>query len=284
MEHSPFISLITATLNASKTLRGCIESIAQQTYPNFEHLIIDGYSTDNTMEIVKEYAQKYPHIKYISEKDKGIYDAMNKGIEMAQGEWIYFLGADDRLFDDSVLMRIFDGHRKYMVEEADFVYANVLLGDTGTVYDGIFDVIKLYNNNICHQCIFVKRNVFDKKGIFSLKYPVLADYYFNLLCFTDDSIRKEYLNIIIAYFALNGASGAVKDPFENEKFDLFKKNLKNVSFETLLRFRIIYADKSSIVGKINYIINNILLDILTTYITRKLRKIIYMLRSKFHFF
>ncbi|GAB4128568.1 MAG: hypothetical protein OHK0045_02960 [Raineya sp.] len=89
----PKISIITPTYNAEKTIGACLESVAKQNYPYLEHWIIDGLSTDNTIKIVSEYARKYPHIKYVSEKDRGIYDAMNKGIDLAKGDFPTVLGS-----------------------------------------------------------------------------------------------------------------------------------------------------------------------------------------------
>ncbi|MFN3316004.1 MAG: glycosyltransferase, partial [Raineya sp.] len=84
----PRISIITPTFNAEQTIKRCLESVANQNYPSIEHWIVDGLSQDGTLEIVKEYAQKYSHVKYISEKDEGIYDAMNKGIDLATGDFL----------------------------------------------------------------------------------------------------------------------------------------------------------------------------------------------------
>jgi glycosyltransferase involved in cell wall biosynthesis len=97
---TPQLSIITPTYNAADTLQACLESVAQQNYPHLEHWIIDGLSKDSTMEIVRDYAQRHSHIKYISESDKGIFDAMNKGIDLATGEFLLFLGADDMLIEN----------------------------------------------------------------------------------------------------------------------------------------------------------------------------------------
>lgn len=101
------ISIITVTYNSSKTLKDTIESVLKQTYTNYEHIIVDGLSKDNTMEIVKEYEAKYNgKLKYISEKDSGLYDAMNKGIKMATGDIIGILNSDDMYAHENVLQEI----------------------------------------------------------------------------------------------------------------------------------------------------------------------------------
>ena len=101
------ISIITATYNSEKTLKDTLESVLKQTYTNYEHIIVDGDSKDNTMKIVKTYEEKYQgKLRYISEKDSGIYDAMNKGIKMATGDIIGILNSDDIYANENVLEKI----------------------------------------------------------------------------------------------------------------------------------------------------------------------------------
>lgn len=101
------ISIITVTYNSAKTLKETLESVLKQKYTNYEHIIVDGLSKDNTIEIVKEYEEKYNgKLKYISEKDTGLYDAMNKGIKMATGDIIGILNSDDIYAHENVLQEI----------------------------------------------------------------------------------------------------------------------------------------------------------------------------------
>ena len=102
MNKSKF-SIIIPTLNASKTLEKALDSIVTQSYKSYQIIIVDGDSADCTCEIVKQYQQKCSEISLIIDKDKGIYDAMNKGIALSTSEWLYFMGADDELFDENVL-------------------------------------------------------------------------------------------------------------------------------------------------------------------------------------
>ncbi|MDB5089026.1 MAG: glycosyltransferase, partial [Mucilaginibacter sp.] len=103
---APFISIIVPTYNAEKTLRMCIDSVVSQSYRQKEIWIVDNQSDDSTISIINEYVTLYSYIKYISGKDRGIYDAMNKGIGVANGRWLYFLGSDDTLHDKNVLTAI----------------------------------------------------------------------------------------------------------------------------------------------------------------------------------
>lgn len=145
----PRITVVTPVFNASETLEECILSVANQNYLNLEHWFIDGKSTDGSLEIIKRYAAQFPHIKCISEKDKGIYDAMNKGIDSSSGEWLYFLGADDVLMPD-VLNEVFCGE---WIGDYDVIYGNVIFKHSGQVYDGEFDRQKMISYCICHQAI-----------------------------------------------------------------------------------------------------------------------------------
>lgn len=222
MVADPKISIITPTLNAENNIEACILSVANQSYQNKEHLIIDGLSTDNTLAIVEKYAQQYPHIRFISEKDSGIYDAMNKGIDLASGEWVYFLGSDDLFHTDSVLEEIFgiEGISLY-----DLVYGNVVWGDTGTLYDGKFSLLKLMDKNICHQAIFYNSSVFRLLGKFDTKYKIWSDWLFNIKCFACEEIRTKYVDTAVAKFTFGGQSSQriVDDTFLTDKLTIFKK-------------------------------------------------------------
>jgi glycosyltransferase involved in cell wall biosynthesis len=257
LKHNYKISIIIPTFNSEKVLAAAIQSVLNQSFTDFEVLIIDGISTDDTLNIAKNYADS--RIKIFSEKDKGIYDAMNKGTEKAQGEWLYFLGSDDVLIDNYILKRIFEDNKR-LVETADFIYGNVLLGDTNKVYGGYRDVFMLYKKNVCHQACFVKKNVLLSKGLFDLKYKIMADYHFNLLCFTDNNIRKTYIDTVVARYAIDGASAKQLDiDFSSEIYDLFVKNVKNLSPEIFVKFKVMYANRKGLKNNLIFIKNSILL-------------------------
>jgi glycosyltransferase involved in cell wall biosynthesis len=196
----PKISIIIPTVNASKTLSIAIESVIDQSYQNFELLIIDGLSTDDTIEIAKKYNDD--RIKIISEKDSGIYDAMNKGIRLAKGNWIYFLGSDDRFYNKEVL----DNLSSWFKSENEILYGNVVFSISGKVYDGKFTKLKLLQKNICHQAIFTRKQVFEKTGNFEIKYKALADWHLNMKWFNDRSIKHKYIGQTIAYYYEDGYS------------------------------------------------------------------------------
>lgn len=212
------VTIITPVFNAEKDIEACLLSVAGQSYPDKEHLLVDGASTDGTLEIIKQYAEKYSHIKLISEKDDGIYDAMNKGIDLASGEWIYFLGCDDVFYDGKVLEDIFSLDA---TDSFDVVYGNVLWGDTGEIYDGKFSLLKLMNKNICQQALFYRKTLFARMGKFDLRYTLLADHVFNMKWFNGSTINQFYMDIIVAKYGISGRSTTIEDP-------LFFKNIDSI--------------------------------------------------------
>jgi len=202
----PFFSIIIPTYNSEKTLKQCLESVVNQSFTNFEALIMDGVSTDKTLEIA-ENSNDY-RIRIFSEKDKGIYDAMNKGIKLAKGEWLYFLGSDDELYNLDVLCKIYEYIEKSNI---DIIYGNVYSTLFGGIYDGVFTREKIENKNICHQAMFFNKKVFKKTGKFDLKYKAYADWDHNLKCFFSSRIKNMYVNEVIANYADGGYSSIFGD-------------------------------------------------------------------------
>ena len=129
-EESPIkFSIIIPTFNSEDTLAIALESILKQVYQQFEVIIVDGLSTDATKEIVSQYQKKLPSMVFHSEADKGIYDAMNKGIDLAKGNWLFFMGSDDSFFDTTVLEKVVEAIQN---SKPKVLYGNVKIhGDTG---------------------------------------------------------------------------------------------------------------------------------------------------------
>jgi glycosyltransferase involved in cell wall biosynthesis len=213
-------SIIIPTYNSTPTLTRCLDSIINQKNKNFEVWFIDGVSTDGTLDIIKKYQSVYPYINYISESDKGIYDAMNKGIALARGEYLYFLGSDDTLYNENIFAVVSTEIKK---SQAKILYGNVLMiGNnesgkyTELLHAGKFDLKRLFSHNICHQSIFYHHSVFKESGNFNTKYAIYADYDLNLRCIANYEFL--YLDKIIANFNLGGASTQITDQeFEKDK-------------------------------------------------------------------
>jgi glycosyltransferase involved in cell wall biosynthesis len=204
----PKISIITAVYNSQNYLTECIESVINQTYANKEHILVDGLSTDDSLDIIKRYAEQFNHIRYLSEKDTGIYDAINKGIEMSSGDWLYVIGSDDVFYDNDVLQSIFTlrDSNKY-----DVIYGNVVFKTRNIVYNGEFNKYKLLLTNICHQAIFYKSYLHKLFGKYEISYKLYADWNFNLQWFNCKSIKRKYVTRTIALYNDTGFSNTDHD-------------------------------------------------------------------------
>jgi glycosyltransferase involved in cell wall biosynthesis len=199
---APFLSIIIPTYNSHAVVQLALDSIRQQDFQDYEIIIVDGSSKDNTLGIIKSNQLRDPRIFFVSEVDKGIYDAMNKGIDLARGNWLYFLGSDDRLVGNNVLSQI----QSYLLKtSSNLVYGNVILGSKA--YDGAFDFEKLLLRNISHQAAFYKRSIFNAVGYYNIEYKMHADWDFNLRAFLYPENRAEYVPITVANFATGGISG-----------------------------------------------------------------------------
>lgn len=201
-----FFTIVIPTYNSIATIQRALNSVLIQSFPDFEILVIDGMSNDNTVEEVRSFQDK--RIRIFSEKDKGVYDAMNKGVGKAIGKWIYFLGSDDYLFDKQVLLNV---KNRIYNSKLDVLYGNVTSPKLGDIYDGFFSRKKIKQKNICHQSIFFNRKVFNDLRGFNLLFPVLADWEFNIRWLLSSKFSHEYYDIIIAYFEDGGISSKQED-------------------------------------------------------------------------
>lgn len=173
MQKFPKISIVTVSYNAVKTIENTILSVINQTYPNIEYIIIDGGSTDGTVNLIKKYENKISY--WVSESDKGIYNAMNKGILRASGDWINFMNAGDMFYDSNTISKI-------NFEQIDNSIYKIVYGDTinkrknRTFYLRASNISHIKRSIIsCHQSIFV--SLIDKSNIlFDEKYKISADY------------------------------------------------------------------------------------------------------------
>jgi glycosyltransferase involved in cell wall biosynthesis len=212
-ETAPLISVITVTFNAKKFIEACIESVNTQNYKNIEHVILDGGSTDGTIDSLERLNDKIGYWR--SEPDKGIYDAMNKAVTYARGQWILFLGADDTLLPgfSEMAMLLTDKNCVYYGESQ---WKHVIHG-------GAFNPYRLAKFNICHQNIYYPRSIFDRYQ-YNTDYIVNADHFLNIQCFTDPDFRFEFHPILVSVYAADGYSSLNYDAnFMRDKDAIIKK-------------------------------------------------------------
>lgn len=213
------LSIITVTYNAESNLEKTIQSIIKIKKSYIEYIVIDGKSRDNTLKIINKYNDNIDTL--IIEKDKGIYDAQNKGIKLSRGKYIIFIQAGDTIVGDN-LNEIINIMKK---EKPDMIYGNVRWNHT--LYDGKFNKLKLCHHNICQQSIFYSVDKMLKYGCNNLDYNSLADYDLNLKYFGDKSNDIIYYDGIIANFEIPGYSA--NNPDNNfhgkRKWNIFRKRL-----------------------------------------------------------
>ena len=203
------ISIITVCYNSEATIRDAIKSVLAQDYPAIEYIIVDGFSKDRTMDIIREYGDKIDVV--ISEPDKGIYDAMNKGIRVASGDLVGLLNSDDFYADDSSVRQLID-----CMEHAgsDTVYADLLMVDARKTdrvvryYDsGTFHPGRLrYGWMPAHPTFVVKRELYETYGSFSLDYSIAADFEMVVRLLYAAGASYAYLPAVVIKMRIGGAS------------------------------------------------------------------------------
>lgn len=223
------ITLITATYDSEKNIADCLQSVARQTYNNIEYIVIDAGSTDGTIRYIER--SKLVN-KIISEPDKGIYDALNKGIKMASGDIIGFLHSDDLLNSKNTLSNI---QKVFQETDADGVFGDLLLINKKNINK---TVRKWKSQNFqtkllergwmpAHPTLFLKKKVYEKHKLFDLSYKISADYDFMLRIFSDTALKFVYLPIVITKMRVGGASnGSFKKFIQKtiEDYQALKKN------------------------------------------------------------
>ncbi len=243
------ISIITATYNSATTVKDTFESVLAQTYTDIEYIVVDGLSKDNTLEIIKEYEPKFNgRMRYISEKDKGLYDAMNKGISMATGDIVGILNSDDFYTANDILENIAHTITKY---NTDAVY-----GDIHYVNDeNLNKCVRYYSSRIftrrlmrfgfmpAHPSFYCKRKVYEKFGTFNTQYRIAADF--------DNLLRLIFVNRITTKyikrdFVTMRTGGASTNGFRS-RWLIMKEQLKvmkqNNIYSNVLLFSLRYPFK-----------------------------------------
>ncbi|WP_455674898.1 glycosyltransferase family 2 protein [Phocaeicola sp.] len=209
------ISLITVTYNSGNTLSTTLCSVLSQTYSDIEYIIVDGLSQDNTVSIIKEYESKFDgRLKWVSEKDSGLYDAMNKGIRMATGDIVGILNSDDFFTRNDILQQVAYEFGKQ--KELDAVYGDVHFVNP----DNLGQCVRYYSSKVfrrnlmrfgfmpAHPSFYLRRGYFEKWGYYKTDYKIAADFEFLLRVIYRGHIRMKYLSLDMVTMRTGGASTA----------------------------------------------------------------------------
>lgn len=217
------LSIITINYNNKAGLIKTVESVAHQTYQNYEYIVIDGGSTDGSVEYIQDMQEHFAH--WISEPDSGIYNAMNKGIKAAKGQYCMFLNSGDWLCSNSVIQEAIDLYIK-----EDIVYGNMfkvypdgtLKCDKGPQRD-LLTLGDMYFSTINHSSSFIKRELFTKFGLYKEEYQIVSDWAFFLKVIGLERVKVKYIDLDINYFDMTGISNKqLKKRYKEKETELKK--------------------------------------------------------------
>lgn len=217
------ISIITPSYNRVDTIEQAICSVLNQTYENVEYIVVDGESTDGTVDILRKYSSR---IKWISEKDNGIYDAANKALKMTTGDYIQFIGADDCLKDSNIIQKVVDFIKQN--KDVDIICSNRIVVDESNLMQYVqrpnYERV-LYNHNLLfwtpHTSLFAKGDLLRKEK-FDTRFKMGADYYFILKCFYKNKACFKVFDCETAYFSNRGISSDV-EARQEENYKILKE-------------------------------------------------------------
>lgn len=195
-------SVAIVTYNASKYIEELLTSIYNQTYNNIEVVYVDGNSSDNTLEIIKKYKQEEDIL--LSEPDQGVYDAMNKALDLASGDFLIFMGSDDHFLSFRVLEEVANAINK-VGDKDSLYYGGCYMDASHVVVNKVQTNWSWIRGTMCHQGIFYPKHIY-KKHQYNLKYKINADYAYNLKLWR--TVRFQHIDVVISFFNSNGLSGS----------------------------------------------------------------------------
>ena len=198
------LSVITVCRNEGSKIRATLESVRTQSYTDFEHIVVDGASTDETVEVIRQYSDRIAY--WCSEPDTGIYAAMNKGIRKAKGDYLLFLNGGDSLAAPDVLERVFS-----LGYQEDILYGDMVKDDAGRQYLSSLDgyntsAFFLFTHTLPHQGSFIKRRLFEELGLYDESYKLMGDYEFFKRALVKNRATARYLGFVVGIFDYSGMS------------------------------------------------------------------------------
>lgn len=220
------LSIITINFNDAEGLGRTLASVAVQTYRDIEHIVIDGGSTDGSVDVIKDYVNQclMYDVLWVSEKDKGIYNAMNKGIQKATGEYCQFLNSGDALAAPDVTERMMAA----MEDGIDILYGDMLkIGlkkpfvDRGT--DSAITLKMFYSGCLNHSPAYIKRSLFDEYGYYDETLKICSDWKFYMQSIVLGKATTKHVDIVVTHFDMNGISETRKDILNEERNRLLKE-------------------------------------------------------------
>lgn len=238
MQVLPKISVITICFNAAAEIERTLQNVSSQNYPAIEYIVVDGASTDRTREIIHTYKSKITHL--LSEPDKGLYDAMNKGLALATGEFVIFMNSGDMFYNQDILRHLMEKGK-----DADFVYGRPLVieknGRQNTWHKPIPDADSLVPESflpgmvVCHQASLIRRNIAPK---FEIKYHIAADIDW-IIKVVKSSKRSYFHDGYVCYFFRGGLSGKYRMRALWERFEILSyhfgfRQALNAQFKILI--------------------------------------------------
>lgn len=259
------ISLITVTYNSSNTLKTTLDSILNQLHTDYEYIVVDGASKDNTVALIKEYEPRFKNkIKWISEPDKGLYDAMNKGIHLATGDVIGILNSDDFFTSNSILQQVSEVFEKK--GNVDAVYGDIHFVNP----DNLKKCVRYYSSKVfkrslmrlgfmpAHPSFYIRKDCFEKYGNYKTDYKIAADFEYLLRVIFKNKIRTQYIPIDMVTMRTGGAStSGLKSHMRimKEHLRAFRENdIYTNAF--LLSLRYIYKIGELVISKFTSICRN----------------------------
>lgn len=211
---TPLISVIVPTMNSAADLGSALQSLAAQSFRNFEVIVSDGASKDATCAIAASFSSALPRLRVDSRPDTGVYDAINRGVSLAHGAWFLVLGSDDRLHAPATLAEVATHLRRE--REAQMVYGDVCMMahnrygvPVGGRYVGALSLQRFFETNACQQSIFYRRGLFDALGGFDLRYRLCADWAFNLRA--EFKVPGRWIDVVVSDYAATGMSANGSD-------------------------------------------------------------------------